>query len=348
MESTLVEMRPIKVAVRLFDAREHWHLSRAIEAGARMAGFPLQVDVPAGEADILVVAPEEPGAEVLLRGRAGQLYPLPVAYGLGCDATHVLDRPARARDVKELLERIVPGIMSAKPLHGAAEVEAEGLRVYSLPFGVRNLQAVLENIIESHHNGNPLEVSCASGGSLILIPRLRRVFGAKHKSAHEVAACISEAGEPTIRILSHDEARERCEGSGLNAVSLESVAWELSMMAVPTPVNYSNIHGLLVRLRRWPNFSLLPHRQVHLQLAALLVRKQMPVAELLQRMPNEFDTLARFLNACCAIGVLEVSPVADSIKVPESSGEIESGEIESGGEVKAGIFRKLIARLARR
>ena len=60
-----------------------------------------------------------------------------------------------------------------------------------------------------------------------------------------------------------------------------------------------------VRLRRWPNFALLPHRQFHLKMAAILTADGALVGALAEASEAATGDAADFLNACAEIGILQ-------------------------------------------
>ena len=60
-----------------------------------------------------------------------------------------------------------------------------------------------------------------------------------------------------------------------------------------------------VRLKRWPNFAALPHRQVHLKMAAILTDGDAQSQALAAACEVAAGDAADFLNACAEIGILE-------------------------------------------
>ncbi len=60
-----------------------------------------------------------------------------------------------------------------------------------------------------------------------------------------------------------------------------------------------------VRLKQWPNFASLPHRQCHLKMAAILTADGALAGALAEACEVAAGDAADFLNACAEIGILE-------------------------------------------
>ncbi len=74
-----------------------------------------------------------------------------------------------------------------------------------------------------------------------------------------------------------------------------------------------------VRLKRWPNFASLPHRQVHLKMAAILRDHGSLASGLAVACEVATGDAADFLNACAEIGILETRAGSASGPAPEDS-----------------------------
>lgn len=335
-------IRPLRIAVRLFDAREHWHLSRTLEMGGRMAGCAIELEVPAGSADIVFVAPDEPGADAMLQRRVGQSGPIPVAYtadplpGLRC-----LPRPARVQDVRALLADLARDSAGAAPVAVANPDAPAAPAPAELPFAVAEMQSLLVTLQGARRSGEAFARHGANGQHVLFVPRQQKVFCTLQAGLEELAESLRGVADGDVEPLSGQALAARLEAGRFHALPLEAMAWQLAMLAPPRqPGAIAAVPRL--RLRRWPNFALLPHRPQHLQWAAALARQPRDVATLLARAPGAFDPFARFANACSVLGILELhpAPVAGTTPAPAPAAAAAVPDARSG------IFRKLLARLA--
>ena len=74
-----------------------------------------------------------------------------------------------------------------------------------------------------------------------------------------------------------------------------------------------------VRLNRWPDFTLLPYRQCHLKMAAMLKDGDALVGAVAEACEVAVGDAADFLNACAEIGILETRAAPKDEFTPESS-----------------------------
>jgi hypothetical protein len=83
-----------------------------------------------------------------------------------------------------------------------------------------------------------------------------------------------------------------------------------------------------VRLKRWPNFASLPHRQVHLKMAAILTADAALAAALAEACEVAVGDAADFLNACAEIGILETGAAEGAAAWRNVAGSLKRGKAE--------------------
>lgn len=339
--------RSLRIAVRLFDARESWHLSRTLEMAARVAGHAVEMETPAGSADVVFVAPDEPGADAMLNGRAGPGLPLAVAYtAQAMPGVRCLGRPARLQEVRDLLEDLAAlaaiasgaGPLPDAPSPAAPEPAARDART-GIPFAVANLDYLLDMLLESRFAGDPLLVRRGEEEFLFL-PRHHKVFSRRKAHLEALAEALRAVTRQDVRAIGTADAATLIASGNYHAQPMEAMAWQLAMLAVPKAPLEAGVPEHHLRLKRWPNFAILPHRPCHLQWAARLARGPQPLRTLVAESVGGFDPVARFANACSLLGILDMHAAPACVASPAS------GAVPAGGG-RAGIFQKLLDRLAR-
>lgn len=294
----------LRISLQLQDALETWYLTRTLEMGAHKAGLAVRFGARPEEADLVVVAPSEPGAAALLQRQVPRPGSMLVAYSPAeVPGLRWLPRPARTRDARELLEAVKAGKRQA----------ADGTRspsALALPFHVVNFQDLLLRLKRGYANGEPFFIQCALGFGLVLLPRLDKACSPLDVGVAEVCDSLRAVGLADMRSLGDIEAAKRVVETHRHALPLSALAWELALQAIPLAAARPLLEGAHLKLRARPEFGLLPERLEHLRWSEMLLREDLSLPALVASSPEGLDPVARFANACSVLGLLEfVTPV---------------------------------------
>ncbi|HEY6239201.1 MAG TPA: hypothetical protein VIW78_00020, partial [Burkholderiales bacterium] len=117
-----------------------------------------------------------------------------------------------------------------------------------------------------------------------------------------------------VAVEDKHEFRSRLAQSGIMPRPLEELLWLVGLVTGAGESLGAWDPREPVRLKRWPNFASLPHRQVHLKMAAILTSRDAQSQTLAESCEVGAGDAADFLNACAEIGILEAqaAPAADS------------------------------------
>ncbi|MDY6994373.1 MAG: hypothetical protein SVR94_17455, partial [Pseudomonadota bacterium] len=68
-----------------------------------------------------------------------------------------------------------------------------------------------------------------------------------------------------------------------------------------------------IRLKQWPNFAILPHHPLHMNLAAFMLNKATDLATVANKTQIPLATVIDFFNACTMIGLIVEESNSQSI-----------------------------------
>lgn len=95
------------------------------------------------------------------------------------------------------------------------------------------------------------------------------------------------------------------------------------------------------RLRRWPDFSRLPHYRADVHMASLLKAEALTIGELAKRASVRLETACNFVNACWSVGVLE-TPAARAQATPAAPADAQpSTANDEGVAIPGGLLGSL-------
>ncbi|HMH16513.1 MAG TPA: hypothetical protein VK572_00035 [Burkholderiales bacterium] len=152
----------------------------------------------------------------------------------------------------------------------------------------------------------PADVTLATGSVLVVDPQGQVFYSSR--TTDELAALLRNRRRIDGKVVTVPDARKlavRLARWGIRPRPLEELLWLRGLVA-GAGVSFGawDPHEL-VRLSRWPNFASLPHRQVHLKMAAILTSRETQSQALADACEVAAGDAADFLNACAEIGILE-------------------------------------------
>lgn len=291
--------RKIRISLQLQDALETWYLTRTLEMGAHMAGLAVGFGARPEDADLVVVAPSEPGAVALLQRDAVGADTLLVAY---CPSEvpglRWLPRPARTRDARKLLEAV-----DARKRHAAQRPLAPS--TLALPFQVVNHLDLLLRLKRGFATGEPFFIQAGLGFGLVALPRLDKICSQIDVGIAEIRDSLRPVRLADMRGISDIDAAKRVVETHRHSLPLSAVAWEVALQAIPLAASRPLLEGMHVRLRARPQDALLAECGEHRRWTELLLQQDLSLTELVARSPEGMDAVGRFLNACSVLGLLE-------------------------------------------
>ena len=152
----------------------------------------------------------------------------------------------------------------------------------------------------------PSDVVLATGSALVVDPQGRVFYSSR--TTDELAALLRNRRRIDGKVVDVPDTRKlavRLARWGIRPRPLEELQWLTGLVAgAGQPLGAWDPREL-VRLSRWPNFALLPHRQFHLKMTAMLTADGALVGALADASEVTTGDAADFLNACAEIGILQ-------------------------------------------
>lgn len=167
----------------------------------------------------------------------------------------------------------------------------------------------------------PSDVMLATGSALVLDPQGQVFYSSR--TTDELTALLRNRRRIDGRVVTVPDARKfaaRLARWGIVPRPLEELMWLTGLSAGAGESLGAWDPREPVRLRRWPNFASLPHRQCHLKMAAILTVESATVVALAAACEVPAGDAADFLNACAEIGILQARAAsADSAALSKTS-----------------------------
>jgi len=152
----------------------------------------------------------------------------------------------------------------------------------------------------------PSDVVLATGSAVVVDPQGQVFYSSR--TTDELAALLRNRRRIDGKVVDVPDARKfavRLARWGIRPRPLEELQWLTGLVTGAGESLGAWNPRELVRLKRWPNFALLPHRQFHLKMTAILTADGASVGTLAEACEVATGDAADFLNACAEIGILE-------------------------------------------
>jgi len=152
----------------------------------------------------------------------------------------------------------------------------------------------------------PADVMLATGSALVVDPPGKVFYSSR--TIDELAALLRNRRRIDGKVVAVPDARKfaaRLARWGIMPRPLEELLWLTGLVAGAGESLGAWDPREPVRLKQWPNFASLPHRQCHLKMAAILTVDGALAGALAEACEVAAGDAADFLNACAEIGILE-------------------------------------------
>ena len=152
----------------------------------------------------------------------------------------------------------------------------------------------------------PSDVVLATGSALVIDPQGQVFYSSR--TTDELTALLRNRRRIDGKVVTVPDARKlavRLARWGIRPRPLEELLWLTGLIVGAGESLGAWDPREPVRLKRWPNFAALPHRQVHLKMAAILTDGDAQSQALAAACEVAAGDAADFLNACAEIGILE-------------------------------------------
>jgi hypothetical protein len=158
-------------------------------------------------------------------------------------------------------------------------------------------------------------------GSVLVIDSAKQVFYSS-RTSDELVALLRNRRRLDGKVIPVEDPAQmaaRLARWGIRPRPLEQLLWLTGLVAGGGESLGGWDPHEPVRLTKWPDFTSLPYRQVHLKMAAMLKDSEALPSEVAKACEVALGDVADFLNACAEIGILEARGAARDPLTPESS-----------------------------
>lgn len=173
---------------------------------------------------------------------------------------------------------------------------------------------------KAYHKPYPADVVLPSG-SVLVIDSAKQVFYSS-RTTDELVALLRNRRRLDGKVVPAEEPWKlpaRLARLGIQPRPLEQLLWLTGLVAGGGESLGGWDPRESVRLNRWPDFTVLPYRQCHLKMAAMLKDGDALVGAVAEACEVHVGDAADFLNACAEIGILETRAAPKSEFTPDSS-----------------------------
>jgi hypothetical protein len=276
-------------------------------------------------ADVVLVDIEQ--AEGKLFWQTHQQNQLMIAYAKRNvnNAEWFLQKPLRVQPLIQLLNAI-----TALQLNVAKTAEFENLAVSDInPSKVVPPSTESDNSQTSHatleytfdpeqyllgllqvalKSGQAKRFSCAGLPVLYILPERKQCFTSEininqiDSSQRMLYGAFAEHID-TID-LSPETLQEEVTQHALQAYPIETLLWLTTLYSSHGRLIRGYTKQPFVRLKQWPNFAILPHHPMHMNLAAFMLKKTADLSTVAARTQVPLPTVIDFFNACKIIALV--------------------------------------------
>ena len=165
----------------------------------------------------------------------------------------------------------------------------------------------------------PSDVMLATGSALVVDPKGQVFYSSR--TTDELTALLRNRRRIDGKVVDVPDTRKlaaRLARWGIRPRPLEELLWLTGLVTGAGESLGTWDLREPVRLKRWPDFASLPHRQVHLKMAAILSDHGSLAGELAVACGVAAGDAADFLNACAEIGILETR-AGSAIQPPQQT-----------------------------
>ena len=165
----------------------------------------------------------------------------------------------------------------------------------------------------------PSDVMLATGSALVVDPKGQVFYSSR--TTDELTALLRNRRRIDGKVVDVPDTRKlaaRLARWGIRPRPLEELLWLTGLVSGAGESLGTWDPREPVRLKRWPDFASLPHRQVHLKMAAILSDHGSLAGELAVACGVATGDAADFLNACAEIGILETR-AGSAIQPPQQT-----------------------------
>ena len=322
---------PIRIALRLFDTLERNRFLSLFKIIQLQTAIGFSV-VDCDHANVVIIDPDEPGGERILRASQGSEGITAIAYtDVSSDLYgHTIEKPVKMKPLMTVLKALAEALRD-----GAGTVSPKTEKLAAVAEGQFDPDAGIIGMLRSRKH---------QGGHCLTLPEVGEIYldydaqcyYSELGSPRQIAKRFSLLGKEDLeqRACSAEELQSQVSSKQLTQHEIAGLIWALTLFCSNgVPLRDLNVNKP-VQLRQWPNLTKLAHQPEHARLCALLVQHPSTIDSAQQRTGIDRQSIISFFNACALLDLLK--PVEDSGE------EVKQGRVDTG---KGALLKKIVNRL---
>lgn len=313
----------VKLAIRLFDPNEVSHVQLVVKQLQNRVkdGFTL---TNTSEADVIIISPNDPGFETLVKSRSGTKQP--IVYGAVNTNRYYyfLKKPATTSGLLELLDQL----RLHKSSHGNPGSDSSSCS--------SSLSALTQSPYLTALGTCKLDFFALEGAtSPILVDSAGHRAVVAKELIQRSGACLSFLSSvstaPDVKHSSRQQFEQAAKNAANRVISLDLLIWTV---AIETASQFHIPEDLACRLKHWPDFTKLPYKRSFLKMAAVLTTRANTLEGLATDHQLPHKEIRSFIAGCAALNLLDFRAAVE--KAPRN--------LPQGRTAEKRIIRKIVHR----
>jgi len=321
------------LATYALEKSDRLFMKSMIEMANKKFGFQWRLDD--NNAQVTVVDVETEEGRIFWQTNHTQKILVAYAQSNSYQATYFLEKPLKVQLVTELLKKlsdkispisssIVSPTISSHTSNGATGYKPE-----------EYLVGLLKKILA---DGKPYTLQLAGTPALHVVP--------EDQMCYTVDMDLSEPNpvqKVWFKSTANHFSKQPIDLSKLNLIRDDFTSYDISAFLWLSTLQSSNGvllagHSLTnpIRLKEYPNFSILPYDPFHLQMAAFMLKNTASIPRISANIRQPMPTVINFYNACAVLDLVNIEKTAK--ETPEATKTIS---LEKKGLLQ-NIFQRLM------
>ena len=185
----------------------------------------------------------------------------------------------------------------------------------------------------------PTQFRCAGLSPLYVLPSKQQCFSSAidvhHINSSQKILYSAFIRHITVTALTEKFLQDIVKKQNLHTYPIETLLWATTLYASHGRFLKGFNSDSIVKLKRWPNFAVLPHETPHISLAAFMVKHTCDLKTVAAKTLIPLPTIIDFFNACKMI---------DLVIEEEQAKNVEEHRLPSSKRL---LFKKILSRLLR-
>lgn len=255
-----------------------------------------------------------------------------------CQAAYFLEKPLKVQLVTELLRRLSESLSPVSKIPNNVVVpeltpSATTTSGYQ-PDGY--LAGLLKNIVKA---GTPCTLQLSGAPALHVVPEDQMCYTVEMDLSENSPAQNKLMKTPSDFFSKSliNEDKLNLVREDFHAIDINAFIWVSTLQTSNGNLLTGHSLTLPVRLKEWPNFSILPYDPTHMQLAAFMSKNIASIPRISANTRQMMPHVINFYNACVMLDLVSID------KLNKESSEIT----KTISTEKKGLFQNILQRLMR-